>query len=69
MTVKELSKYFETVAPTRDFPTPVGAQRIILLNPLFNFSSISDMISFCIVLGENGVGNFSKRDRINPLFL
>jgi hypothetical protein len=34
------------VAPTRDFPTPVGAHKIIFLNPDFNFSSIWEMISF-----------------------
>jgi hypothetical protein len=46
VTVKELSKYLETVAPTRDFPTPVGAHKIIFLYPDFILSSISDMISF-----------------------
>jgi hypothetical protein len=46
VTVKELSKYLETVAPTKDFPTPVGAHKIIFLYPDFRLSSISDMISF-----------------------
>jgi len=44
--VNELSKYLETVAPTRDFPTPVGAHKIIFLYPDFNFSSILEIISF-----------------------
>jgi hypothetical protein len=34
------------VAPTRDFPTPVGAHKMIFLNPEFSFSSISPIISF-----------------------
>jgi len=41
------------VAPMRDFPTPVGAQRIIFLYPEFTFFSISAIISFWISLGEN----------------
>jgi len=56
------------VAPINDFPTPVGAQRIIFLKPLSNFSSISDMIDFCILLGVKLDGNFSNKDRINGLF-
>jgi len=34
------------VAPTRDFPTPVGAQRMIFLKPDFKLDSILEMISF-----------------------
>jgi len=46
VTVNELSKYCEIVAPTKDFPTPVGAHKIIFLYPDLNFSSISLRISF-----------------------
>lgn len=52
------------VAPTNDFPTPVGAHRIIFLYPDFNFSSIFPRISFWISLGVKFGGNFSKRDRV-----
>ena len=68
VTVKELSKYLEMVAPTRDFPTPVGAHKMIFLNPEFSFSSISPIISFWIDLGLNWLGKFSKRDRVNLIF-
>jgi len=55
------------VAPTRDFPTPVGAHKIIFLYPDLNFSSISARISFWISRGEKCLGNFSKSDRVIAL--
>ena len=68
VTVNELSKYLEMVAPTSDLPTPVGAHKIIFLYPESNFSSICPMISFCISLGWKFSGNFSKRDRVDTVF-
>jgi len=65
VTVKELSKYLATVAPTRDLPTPVGAHKIIFLYPDFNLVSISVRIDFWRSLGEKVFGKYSKRDRIN----
>ena len=66
--MKELSKYCEIVAPINDFPTPVGAQRIIFLIPLSSFSLISDSIDFCMLRGVKFDGNFSNRDRIKGHF-
>jgi hypothetical protein len=44
--VKELSKKLETVAPTNDLPTPVGAHKINFLYPDLKLSSISERMVF-----------------------
>ena len=62
VTVKEIkmARYCSTY---KRFSNSGRAHRIIFLYPEFNFSSISERISFWISRGVNCLGNFSKRDK------